>query len=334
MKKLRKIDKYLIPTFVIMAVAVALRVLALLTSFNSLTMHFDNKTVITIANALIVIASAGSLSYLFLGEAEQELIAKGNSPSSYIPAGLVGLSLIFMGARLIAAAFGLFPSCNLPLLLLLCGLLAICAALSFFLSVFIEKRGDIYKSAFSLCIVLFLALYAVNLFFTTHTHPTNSPNKLVDQLAMLSAAIFFLFEARINIGRIIWRGYVSSGIIAALLTAYSALPSLIVYIVNGYTVSDSIIETILTLLISLFISIRLLTFYRLTPRKECDEAGTIALLAKRREDEMRVAKDPTRAQDNDNEESADTDALNYTMDIPFPDSDTDFSIEGSDAGES
>ena len=70
MNKLKRIDLYTIPLFIVAAAVVTLRTVALFTSFNSLTMHFDNKVAITISGILVAIAVIGFGSYLFLGEKE------------------------------------------------------------------------------------------------------------------------------------------------------------------------------------------------------------------------------------------------------------------------
>ena len=68
MKKLRTIDFYLIPLLFIGITTVILRSVALLTSFNTVTMHFDNKIAITISAVMVLLAIIGFATYLFLGE--------------------------------------------------------------------------------------------------------------------------------------------------------------------------------------------------------------------------------------------------------------------------
>lgn len=325
MKKLRKIDLYVIPLIFSCLAGIALRTYALLTSFNSVTMHFDEKTAITFGNAIVTLAVIGFASYIFFGEKETDLIAKSSNAASYIPAGIVSTALLFMAARNIGLGFGGYPEGVLPALSILSAILALLSVGSFFLSVFIEKKNDSYKAMFSLSIVLFLALYAAILFFNKQVHPTNSPNKIVDQMAYVSASVFFLYESRIPLGRERWRPYVTFGLIATLLTAYSAVPSLIVYAVNGYLVSDSIIESVLSLAISVFIFSKVLQTRGLTKRAECPEVKSIVMMARIREEELENQRKLSRAQDNNKEEIDDAeDASNYTFDIPYVEPTTDF----------
>lgn len=337
MNKLRRIDLYTIPLFIVTAAVIALRTFALFTSFNSLTMHFDDKVAITISGILVTLAVIGFGSYLFLGEKERELLTRSDNARSYIPAGLVSIAMVFLGAECLSLSLdGRYPIGPLPALAIVCALLAFLSAVSFFLSVFIERRQHLYKAAFSLSIVLCLSIWAIILFFDKQTHPTNSPNKLVDQFAYISAALFFLFESRIPLGRAKWRGYVASGLVATLLCAYSSIPSLIVYAVNGYVVSHSIIESVLTLAIAVLICSKVLQTRSLTPAGECDAAKSISTLDALRREEMEENRKVSHAHAfNNNVENDDTaeDTDNYTFDIPEVESSTDFTPDGAAADE-
>ena len=338
MKKLKKIDIYTIPLVFVCIATVTLRSFALLTSFNWETMHFDDKTAITISSIILAISVIGFLSYLFLGDKERTLVVRNDNAASYIPAGIVSTALAFMGANSMYDCFMVYgpqqPADGqtfnpLPTISFLCGLLAFLSVGAFFLSIFIEKNDNIYKAAFSLSIVFFLALYAVLLYFDTADHPTNSPNRFVDEMAYLSAAVFFLFEARIPLGRTKWRGYVAFGLVASLLCSYSSIPSLILYFVNQSVLSESIIESLLTLTLEILIFSKLMQFKRLTPDTECDMAKSISMLASIREDNMEEERKLSRAQEiNNKEENDDTqDASNYTFNIPYTDSSVDFNTD-------
>ena len=137
-------------------------------------------------------------------------------------------------------------------------------------------------------------------------------------MAYLSAALFFLYESRVSLGRAKWRPYVSFGLIAALLTAYSAIPSLIVYAVNGYLVSNSIVESVLSLTLSFFIFSQVYQSKNLTPNIECTETQSIVLMSQMREQELENLRNTSHAQDNNNEENDEADDVsNYTFDIPY-----------------
>ena len=142
MKKLRTIDLYLIPLLFVGIATVILRSIALLTSFNTVTMHFDNKIAITISAVMVLLAIIGFATYLFLGEKERELIARTDNARNYIPAGILSIALLFMGARNFGMAFDVRYTDVISVLSFICGVLAFLSAASFFLSVFIEKNGS------------------------------------------------------------------------------------------------------------------------------------------------------------------------------------------------
>ncbi len=329
MRKLRTIDVYTIPLLFVSLAAVILRSVALLTSFNSVTMHFDDKIAIVISGVIVAISAIAFLTYLIFGEKERELIDRNDKAISYIPAGVVSTALIFMGAHNLMMARDGYSQKILLILSAVSAVLAFLSVVSFFLSVFIERRDNHHKAAFNLFVVFFLAVYAVLLYFNKQHHPTNSPNRLIDQLAYLSAAIFFLYESRIPLGRAKWRGYVSFGLIATMLCLYSSVPALILYFVKGEIISESLIESILTLTIALFICSKVLQIKKLTPDTECETAQSIAHLASARIEEMESLRKTSHAQDNDNKEETEDieEAENYSFDIPAAEPTTDFNPE-------
>ena len=114
--------------------------------------------------------------------------------------------------------------------------------------------------------------------------PVNATNKLTDQLAYLFCALFFLYEARISLGRDKWRAYGSFGLIAALFTAYSSIPALITYLINGEIISNSIEENILTLTLFIFITARLISLTTLKEKSESRIISSMQEYARRREE--------------------------------------------------
>lgn len=318
MKTLRKIDIYTIPLLFVCIASAVLRSFALLTSFNTVTMHFDEKVAITVGNILVAVAVIGFLSYLIFGEKEQPLIARSDNAATYIPAGIVSTALLFMAAECVKKVISTgYMQPPVSYLYIASAALAVLSAASFFLSVFIERRDNLFKAVFSLSIVIFLAVYSALLYFNKQVHPTNSPNRFIDEMAYLSAAIFFLFEARIPLGRAKWRGNVAFGLTATLMCCYSAIPSLVMYFANGYILSESLAESILTLTIALLIGSKVMQIKRLIPDAECDIAKSISQMASIREEEIRDLHEHPHARDNDiKEENDGEDAANYTFDIP------------------
>lgn len=325
MKKFRLINLYLIILAVFGVIGAGLRSYALLTSFNSKTMYFDDKILITVAGAVIGVAAVAFLCYMLFGEKKENLIARTDNAASYIPAGIVCIALVFMTGEMIKNKPLLHSPDLLRPISLITAVFAVLSIVAFFLSILIQKNDNLYKAAFSLCIVFFLAFYAAYLFFNKEVHPTNSPNKTVDQMAYLFASVFFLYESRIFLGRAKWRAYISFGLVATLLSIYSSIPALITYAVSGYLVSDSLIESILTLAIGLYIGSKVLQSIKLPTDTECNEAKSIAHLAALRQEEIEEQRRLAHEHINTIVEKEVTeDASNYTFDIPMDEATTDF----------
>ena len=329
MKKLKTIDWYIIALAIISISVIALRSYALFSFFNDATKYYDNKTAITIGNILVVIGVIGFASYILLGDKESDLIARTDNAATYIPAGLVCTAMIFMAVeRFRYYSLGMPSAARTSSLI--AGVLAMLSVFSFFISIFMDKGHNNYKAAFSLCTVFFLAVYALYIYFNKNGHPTNSPNKVVDQMAYLFSAAFFLYESRIHMGRTQWRPYIAFGLSATVICLYSSVPSIILFFSKGLTVSDGMIESVLTLTLAIFIAARVLQWKTLTPNAECDAAKSICALAAMREEEIEEQR-KAHAKNNIVVEKEETqDSANYTFDIPYVTPNTDFNPDGAD----
>ena len=73
MKKLKTIDIYTLPLLVVSLAAAALRSIALLTSFNNVTMHFDDKVAIWIGGIMVALSTLAFLMSLVNWQIKQFL---------------------------------------------------------------------------------------------------------------------------------------------------------------------------------------------------------------------------------------------------------------------
>ncbi len=319
MRKNKLIDLYTIFLCLFGVVAAALRTIACLTSFDTVTMHFEGKLLITLANTAVIVCLAIFAGCFFAQPKDYSPVASNDNGATYIPAGLVSVAMLFMAADR-SVSIRRQEYIGNPILKDLAAvvvILAIVSAISFFVTVFVGRNESVCKAAFCIGLVLFLCVYTVYLYFNRSVHPTNSPIKIVDQLAYLSSAVFFLYETRIALGYPKWRPYVATGFAAALLTAYSALPSLIVYLLRGYSLSDSLFETVLTLTLCAYITSRVLLTKRLRSGEQCEAAKKIEALSQIRENEIADKYSAARTHAEDiNEETDVVDAENYSFDIP------------------
>ena len=129
-------------------------------------------------------------------------------------------------------------------------------------------------------------------------------------MAYLFCAMFFLFEARISLGRQKWNIYAAFGLAASALCLYSSLPSLITYFIKGELVSASLEENLLTLSLFIFITTRLAVTAMLPEDKETFSIKALRTAAEQRRSEI---KSDDRAESTDDQLAFDL----PTLDIGF-----------------
>ena len=277
MKKRYKLFGGYFPLFVLALISTSvMRTVALLNDFDKKTGYFTSKTLITVADYIVIGASLLLFTYLFTAKKGLKLIPDFTSPATYAPTGIVGAALLFTGIHFFSKAgesadriselkyYGSLSAESLiateRILLVLSvvvGILALLSSIHFVLCALIEKSVSFGRADFGIVTVAFLAVYAILLYFD-NAQPINAPGKILLEISLLFAAVFFLFETRLSIGREKWRAYIAFGFIAALIAAYSSIPSLIYFFAEGVEIAGSIYEMILLAAIFIFISARIL----------------------------------------------------------------------------
>lgn len=275
----KRLAIYLLVLSAFTAACVTLRTVALFMHFNSADGYFTKKGVITAASVVLIVAIAFIISYLVFGNAREKLITDFHTPTTYVPAGLAALSFVFLARELIAgiADSSADAAPARRTIAIIAAIAAIVSVVYFFLNEYLGSRYSEKRAFFGLAPVIFLVLYTLYLYFDV-TLPINSPNKLIDQFAFVASALFFCSEVRISLGREKWRFYAVLGFAAALLSAYSSIPSLIIYFATiasdsgAVVISNSISENAVTLSIFIFSALRVAQVIFL---KE-DKSGSLA----------------------------------------------------------
>jgi len=277
MKKRYKLFGGYLPLFVLALIASSImRTVALFNDFDKKTGYFTSKTLITVTDLIVVGAAVLLFTYIFAARSGLRLIPDFTCPASYAPTGIVGAALIFVGIHFFSAAgrsadriaelkdFGSSSAQSLIaterillILSVIVGVLALLSAVHFALCALIEKSISFGRADFGIITVAFLAVYVVYLYFDNDL-PINSPGKILNQISFLFAAVFFLYETRLSIGREKWRAYVAFGFISALLSAYSSIPSLIYYFAEGTEIAGSVYEMVLAAALFIFVTARIL----------------------------------------------------------------------------
>ncbi len=294
-KNSKRLGLYIILLLLIATAAVTLRTLACINNMEGDLIYFDDDSLF-FASAIVVIAG----SFLLLTSSavlhKVSLKASFSSPLTYVPTGAVCVALTALAATLISDAM-VFTSylpfsaaLREPLFILnaACAILSALSLTHFILTAVLTERHRQLRAYFALGTIVFASLYAITLYFD-RTMPINAPTEIVDEMAYLLVAIFFLYEARISLGRELWRGYCAFGLTAALLTAYASIPELLVYFIDGRTLALSIESSMLLFALFIFIFARLII--AATVREDCEHRsiGILREFAERREAELAEA---------------------------------------------
>ena len=292
MKNRTRLFGIYLPFFILLTlVAITLKTVATVGFFEYNYHFFTNKPLPIIANSLMAAAILFFIIYIIVACKEIKLIPSFSSPANYVPSAIISASLIFMIMHLLneffyEPKFSIHGKIVITTWLAL--ILAIFAALSiayFALNTIFIRTVSIRRANFGLCAIIFLGLYLAYLYFDTSA-PINSQIKISDQLAYAFAAVFFLYEIRLSLGREKWKSYIIFGFIAAALSAYSSIPALITYFATKRVISNSIYESILTFSIFLFVVLKLALINRLIEKKEDAFVEKLKEAAKKRETEL------------------------------------------------
>ena len=323
---------HLLSVFSITLIAVILRTIASAASYNPTTGYYEASTLITVANCIAALTCILSVSYLILKKSTPKYLACFQHPLIYIPAGICCVALVFSASNTIRALSALpyailsrqALSNTANLFSLISVVLAFASIGYFILGHMIEERRSVERASFGIIFVAFLAVCALNLYFFSDA-PINSQCKITDQIAFCAVGVFFLFDTRISLDREIWSGYIAFGSLAASLTAYSSIPSLIVYILNGDLLSASLFDIILMLALCIVISARLILTSMLPEDKRCETAEAIIKLSTDRAEYMEQMSHARahalyRMEENS---QAEMDDDNYTIDIDMPNTTSD-----------
>ncbi len=297
-----KLRLYILIAFVLTAASVALRVFALFSRFDYVSGYYVSSPIVTAAYILPVVAVLLSLVLMYTLK-QESLKATFYSPATFLPSGIVGVALVPFAISLfkIGKSF-LRTRSAYEILAFSTALLALLSICHFLLTALLTERRDFIRAYFAIATISMLAIYASVLYFDTST-PLNAPNKIIDQMAILFASIFFLYEARISLGREMWRAYSGFGLAAFALLSYSAIPTIIIYFAKGTLISASLEAAMLALALALFIFLRVCLVSFMYADGECRAAKIVREHAQQLLDEAR-----------DEQEKLERDEMQLTID--------------------
>ena len=299
----KRLGIYLAIMLCLTAVATALRTVACVTALDYGSGFFTDKSLITAANVTISITAIGMFSYLFAAS-RIKLHASFSTGATYVPTGVLGVASAFFGAKVLSYAmnisfYRIFPKEMVYLESAAKVIGAVTAILAFlsiahhFFNAFITESKAEVRAYFTIASIMLLALYSM-LIYLDPTLSINDSSKILRLTAFLFASLFFLYEARISLGREMWRIYTAFGLVAAALCAYTSIPAIVTYYFKNVLISSSgskslvtLEEYILLFALFLFITARLFIALTLKEEKENDYITVLANYALDRENKVR-----------------------------------------------
>lgn len=308
-------------------VALAACILRTVACLTARTVHgqFPGSSLPEISAWLLVFGALIALTYpLFQREPSVRPLLLSH-PVCIFPTGMLALCEALLCTELIPlwlsarTAFGVSMSPIARAVLLLTVLFGLLGTGYYVLCLALREAESDLRAWFGMAAALFAALYAVFLYFDT-TLPLNATTKLTSQVTYLVMAVYLLLDVRLSLGRARYRLQAALGLIAASVSAYAAIPSLLTYFIQGAVIDHSLYETLCTLAFFLLVCARLFAMTRLPENKP------LPFLVEA-EGEASITEAPTvqRAPDADGTDESDV--------LPYTDGASDRECEEDDAEE-
>ena len=302
----KRLEIYLAITMLLTAIATTLRTVACIMHLDYISGFFTDKSLITTANIIITVVAIGTFSYLFTAS-RINLRANFSTASTYVTTGVLGVATAYFGARILThtVTTSPYPILSTQVLTLQrpATIIGVATAILAFLSIahhffnaFITESKTEVRAYFAIATISFLALYSM-LVYLDSTLAIGDSAKTLRLTAFLLSALFFLYEARISLGREMWRIYTAFGLCAAALCAYTSIPAIVTYYVKDVLVSasqttsihsiTSIEEYLLLLAMFIFIVARLCVTISLHEDKENEYIKALTEYAQTREADVK-----------------------------------------------
>ncbi len=295
-------------------IATVMKTVACFTDLNYATGYFRIGILSTVSAYIAAAVCIASISYLFISKSTVPL-TRPTGALSFIPGGMASAAQFFLSAELFSSFISKADENGVTLgvaCILALAILSVFSALSFFFAVFYEKRENTMKAAYLIAAVAFFAAYAAHLYFDSTT-PLNSPAKIADQMAYLAAAVFFLYETRVSLGRSIWRAHTAFGIIAAAICFYASLPALILFFAKGILITKSLASAVLLFTLGICALAKVILYSVSEREEESPTAATVRAIADKRAEEISSGITRERSRGVAEDESI---GENYQIKIP------------------
>ncbi len=130
----------------------------------------------------------------------------------------------------------------------------------FFLTfVFDKTKNPSMRVFFSFFPTAWCAICLIRIYFDT-TSLNTSPNKILGEIALLAAMLYFLNESRFLLENVSHRFYLAAATVAPILLVTSGIPNLLLPAMLSISKADSTLHCIVEILFAVFIWVRLASY--------------------------------------------------------------------------
>ena len=249
--------------------------------------YFGGSALMIACNVAIIILSLLFLTHALSHQRKDSVPEECfcNSPT-YVTSATLGGGIIFAIYELVISLMdesGQIKSIeNSDITVVVSAICGIAALVFLLLNAIIETKHNQVKAALGIAASVFFSTYGLCIYLDSSV-AANMQGRIISVLSLELMAVFMLYEARIPLGHSKWHSYAAFGLAAAIVLAYSSIPSIAYYIATGNTIpSTTLTQSMLSLTAAVYVTARV-TVLAFAPEDEiCDLADSILDMAHRR----------------------------------------------------
>ncbi len=219
---------------------IAIRIISIKKYYDSSVGFYQDGVLLPKLLNYGLIAAALLMSIAYFIPSVLNMQKRRTPPTSFVVFASAFTGFIFFGYILA----GLLPLFNFrhsypdPALIEIATIiLALPASIHFFAKTTQDgKKGDL-RAILGLAPVVWCLVYVFVLYFDRFVL-INNPHKILTQMTFISAALFFLFEARFPLGQPKAGSYLVFASITQILSGTSSIPNILYFFTNGKTISE------------------------------------------------------------------------------------------------
>ena len=244
--------------------------------------YFEHSTLFKVSAWMILAASLLLLTLPLAYRKRHDTLTPQTTAHTFLPSFMLGMLFLFFVGEGVFSFVGEYFLLTLDkILIILSIVLGVCCAIYFLSLAILESTVNNRKAYFGMLSVLFFGIYAASLYMDTRI-PRNAHIELCEEMAFIVTSLYFLYEARISLGKQKQNTYIAFAMMAAALNAYNVIPTLIYFIATGKLYASSLTSFFLMCGVLVFILMRLAVFEKSPADKPATLVENLIVSAKAR----------------------------------------------------